>query len=168
MYSQETSDIVIEEKIAKIEAEIQAWQKQTNAPAVSVAFQHGDFYHENAWGLSDIENQVKAKPTSSYQIASTTKPMTAIAILKLWEIGKIDLDAEVQTYYPYFPKKKYPITIRQILSHTAGISHYRSNSKEEKHIKDPYSTKMAIDIFKDWELIFEPNTDWLQSFRCGD
>jgi CubicO group peptidase (beta-lactamase class C family) len=160
MYSQETSDIVIEEKIAKIEAEIQAWQKQTNAPAVSVAFQHGDFYHENAWGLSDIENQVKAKPTSSYQIASTTKPMTAIAILKLWEIGKIDLDAEVQTYYPYFPKKKYPITIRQILSHTAGISHYRSNSKEEKHIKDPYSTKMAIDIFKDWELIFEPNTDW--------
>ncbi|MDN3643173.1 serine hydrolase domain-containing protein [Lutimonas halocynthiae] len=160
MFSQETSDTVIEEKIAQIEAEIQAWQKQNNAPAVSVAFQHGDFYHENAWGLADIENQVKAKSTSSYQIASTTKPMTAMAILKLWEMGKIDLDAEVQTYYPSFPKKKYPITIRQILSHTAGISHYRSDSKEEKHIKDPYSTKMAIDIFKDWELIFEPSTDW--------
>ena len=162
-FSQETSDAVIGEKLAEIEAKIQAWQKQTNAPAVSVAFQHHDFYYENAWGLADIENQVKAKPASSYQIASTTKPMTAMAILKLWEMGKIDLDAEVQTYYPSFPKKEYPITIRQILSHTAGISHYRSDSKEEKHIKEPYSTEMAIDIFKDWELIFEPNTDWKYS-----
>ena len=162
-FSQETSDAVVGEKLAKIEAKIQAWQKQTNAPAVSVAFQHHDFYYENAWGLADIENQVEAKPTSSYQIASTTKPMTAMAILKLWEMGKIDLDAEVQTYYPSFPKKEYPITIRQILAHTAGISHYRSDSKEEKHIKEPYSTEMAIDIFKDWELIFEPNTDWRYS-----
>ena len=129
MFSQETSDIANGEKLAKIEAKIQAWQNQTNAPAVSLAFQHNDFYYENAWGLADIENQVKAKPESSYQIASTTKPMTAMAILKLWEMGKIDLDAEVQTYYPSFPKKKYPITIRQILSHTAGISHYRSDSK---------------------------------------
>ncbi|WKK65733.1 serine hydrolase domain-containing protein [Lutimonas zeaxanthinifaciens] len=159
-FSQETSDAVNGEKLTKIEAKIQAWQKQTNAPAVSVAFQHHDFYYENAWGLADIENQVEAKPASSYQIASTTKPMTAMAILKLWEMGKIDLDAEVQTYYPYFPKKEYPVTIRQILSHTAGISHYRSDSKEEKHIKEPYSTTMAIDIFKDWELLFEPNTDW--------
>ena len=163
IFTQETSDIVMGENLTNIEAKILAWQKQTNAPAVSVAFQHGDFYYENAWGLADIENQVKAKPTSSYQIASTTKPMTAMAILKLWEMGKIDLDAQVQTYYPYFPKKKYPITIRQILSHTAGISHYKSDSKEEKHIKEPYSTNMAIDIFKDWELIFEPNTDWRYS-----
>ena len=162
-FSQETSDAVVGEKLAKIEAKIQAWQKQTKAPAVSVAFQHHDFYYENAWGLADIENQVEAKPASSYQIASTTKPMTAMAILKLWEMGKIDLDAEVQTYYPSFPKKEYPITIRQILAHTAGISHYRSDSKEEKHIKEPYSTEMAIDIFKDWELIFEPNTDWRYS-----
>ena len=162
-FSQENSDAVVGEKLAKIEAKIQAWQKQTNAPAVSVAFQHHDFYYENAWGLADIENQVEAKPASSYQIASTTKPMTAMAILKLWEMGKIDLDAEVQTYYPSFPKKEYPITIRQILAHTAGISHYRSDSKEEKHIKEPYSTEMAIDIFKDWELIFEPNTDWRYS-----
>ena len=160
IFSQQTSDIIIGEKFAKIEAKIQAWQKQTNSPAISVAFQYGDLYYENAWGLADIENQVKAKPTSSYQIASTTKPMTAMAILRLWEMGKIDLDAEVQTYYPSFPKKKNPITIRQLLSHTSGISHYQGDTKEEKHIKEPYSTKMAIDIFKDWELIFEPNTDW--------
>ena len=105
-FSQEKNDAVIGEKLAKIEAKIQTWQKQTNAPAVSVSFQHGDLYYENAWGLADIENQVKAKPEASYQIASTTKPMTAIAILKLWEMGKIDLDAELQTYYPSFPKKK--------------------------------------------------------------
>jgi CubicO group peptidase (beta-lactamase class C family) len=158
--AQETNNKVNGERLAEIEAKIQAWQNSTNAPAISVAFQHGDFYYENAWGLADIENQVEAKPASSYQIASTTKPMTAFAILKLWEMGKIDLDTEVQTYYPSFPKKKYPITIRQILAHTSGISHYRSDSKEEKHIKEPYSTEMAIGIFKDWELLFEPGTDW--------
>jgi CubicO group peptidase (beta-lactamase class C family) len=63
-------------------------RKQTNAPDVSVALQHHDFYYENAWRLADIKNQVNAKPTSSYQIASTTKPMTGMAILKLWEMGK--------------------------------------------------------------------------------
>ena len=43
IFTQETSDIVMGENLTNIEAKILAWQKQTNAPAVSVAFQHGDF-----------------------------------------------------------------------------------------------------------------------------
>ena len=49
-----------------------------------------------AFGYSDLENQIPAKPESAYRLGSVSKPMTAIAVLQLAEQGKIDLDAEVQ------------------------------------------------------------------------
>ena len=59
----------------------------------------------------------------------------AIAALKLVEQGKLDLDAEVQTYVPYFPRKEHPVTTRLLLGHLGGISHYR-NYELEGHFKD--------------------------------
>ena len=59
-------------------------------------------------------------------IASITKTMTAIAIMQLYEKGKLDLDVPIQTYLPDFPISKQSITIRHILSHTSGIPHYKS------------------------------------------
>ena len=72
------------------------------------------------FGYSDLENHVPAKADSAYRLASVTKSMTAIGVLKLVEQGKIDLDAEVQTYTPYYPKKESPITVRQVLGHLGG------------------------------------------------
>ncbi|HYK01184.1 MAG TPA: serine hydrolase domain-containing protein [Thermoanaerobaculia bacterium] len=47
------------------------------------------------------------------------------------EEGKIDLDAEVQRYVEYFPRSKaQPVTVRQLLAHQGGISHYRDYEKE--------------------------------------
>ena len=52
--------------------------------------------------------------------------MTAIAIMQLYEAGKVDIDASIQTYLPRFPQGLKTVTIRHLLSHTSGIGHYKS------------------------------------------
>lgn len=131
--------------------------KAQKMPGLSVAVMHGDFRWSRGFGLADVENEVPARADSSYRMASVTKPMTAVAVLKLVEEGKIDLDAEVQTYVPYFPRKAHKVTVRQLLAHQGGISHYRDYDKEGR-IREPKTTREAIAIFEDFELVNEPGT----------
>jgi CubicO group peptidase (beta-lactamase class C family) len=85
-----------------------------------------------------------------------------VAALKLAEEGKLDLDSEVQKYLPYFPKKKWPVTTRQLLAHLGGISHYK-NYQTEGRIKEHMNTKEALAIFQDFDLIAEPGTKYSYS-----
>lgn len=126
-------------------------------PGLSIGFVKDDYIWTKGFGYADLENRVSAKPESSYRLASVTKTITATAVLQLVERGKIDFDAEVQAYVPYFPKKKWPVTIRQLLGHIGGISHYK-NYDVEGHIKVHKNTKQALDIFKDFDLVAEPGT----------
>ena len=136
--------------------------KTQRMPGLSVAVMHGDFRWSRGFGFADVENEVPARADSSYRMASVTKPMTAVAVLKLVDEGKIDLDAEVQTYVPYFPKKAHKITVRQLLAHQGGISHYRDYAKEG-HIREHKPTRDAIAIFADFDLVNEPGTAYSYS-----
>jgi CubicO group peptidase (beta-lactamase class C family) len=126
-------------------------------PGLSVGFIKDDFRWSRGFGWADVENNVPAKAASAYRLASITKTVTAAAVLELVEEGKIDLDAPVQRYVPTFPRKKWPVTVRQLLGHIAGISHYR-NDAEESHIKEPKTTREAVAIFQDFDLMAEPGT----------
>ena len=80
-------------------------------------------------GYADVENAIPCRPNTPMRIASISKPLTAVALLQLWQKGLVDLDAPVQKYVPEFPKKEYKgekvvVTTRQLLSHMAGIRHY--------------------------------------------
>jgi CubicO group peptidase (beta-lactamase class C family) len=129
------------------------------APGLSVGFLKGDCIWSRGFGYSDLENMVPAKPESAYRLASLTKSITAIAVLQLVEAGKIDLDAEVQTYVPYFPRKKWPVTVRLLLGHLGGISAYKNHDLEER-IKVHKNTKEALAIFQDFDLVAEPGTKY--------
>ena len=63
--------------------------KAAQIPGLSVAVMKDDFVWSKGFGLADVENRVPATAESSYRLASVTKPMTAVAALKLWEQGKI-------------------------------------------------------------------------------
>lgn len=132
--------------------------KADRIPGLSIGFMKDDHFWTQGLGYSDLENQVLAKPQSSYRMASISKTFTAIAVLQLVEAGKIELDKEVQIYVPYFPRKKWPITVRQLLGHLGGISHY--NSDEEQHIKVHKNTKEALEIFQHFDLVAEPETKY--------
>ena len=126
-------------------------------PGVTVGFSQGEVEWVKGYGYADLENRVPATARSSYRLASVTKPMTAVAILQLVEQGKVDLDAPVQTYVPYFPVKAFPITVRQLLGHLGGIDAYR-DSQVEQHFKEHKDTRQSIAVFEQFDLIAEPGT----------
>ncbi|KAM6960610.1 serine beta-lactamase-like protein LACTB, mitochondrial [Aplochiton taeniatus] len=92
-------------------------------------------------GYSDLENRVPCCPDTVLRIASISKPLTTAAAARLWEEGKLDLDAPVQKYVPEFPQKQFDgedvtITPRMILSHLSGIRHYEKDAKKVREDRE--------------------------------
>ena len=159
--SRQTSDKYAD-KLRSFEEFVRQQMEKNKVPGLTVGFIKDDYIWVKGFGFADLENKVPAKAESSYRLASVQKSMTAAAILQLVEQGKIDLDAEIQTYVPYFPRKKYPITVRQLLYHLAGIPHY-VNRDVEQHIKEHKTTREAIAIFENFDLVAEPGTKFSYS-----
>ncbi|XP_075742344.1 serine beta-lactamase-like protein LACTB, mitochondrial [Rhipicephalus microplus] len=91
-------------------------------------------------GYADIENRVPCGSQTVMRIGSISKPIAMMTVAKLWEEGKIDLDKPIQDYVPSFPNKTFDdkpvvITLRDLVSHVAGIRHY-ANSKNSSPTKD--------------------------------
>ena len=147
------------EQIEVFEEFVTQQMKSDRIPGISIGFMKDDFVWTKGFGYADLENKSPAKAESAYRLASVTKPMTAIAILQLVEKGKIDLDAEVQAYVPYFPKKPWQVKVGLLLGHLGGISHYR-NYDLEGHFKDHKDTREAIAVFEDFDLVAEPGTTY--------
>jgi CubicO group peptidase (beta-lactamase class C family) len=103
---------------------------QHNIPAVSLMVQLGDVRWTEAFGYTDVENAVRAKVNSVYRLASVSKVFTATAVMQLVERGKIELDAPIQRYVREYPEKAHVVTVRQLLNHTSGLRHYRSDDDE--------------------------------------
>ena len=84
----------------------------------------GHLVYANAFGVRSIDSSDAVATRSLFHMASVTKPFVATAILQLWEAGKVNLDAPVVEYLPYFRLKEGPyaqITVRQLLNHTSGV-----------------------------------------------
>jgi len=138
---------------------VKAQMKQDKIPGLSIGFVKDGEFWAKGYGFIDLENEVPADKHSTYRLASNTKSMTAAAILKLYEDNKLDLDDPISKYVSYFPNKKWKVTIRQVLGHIGGISHYKDYD-EEGHIKTYKETKEAIEIFDDFDLVAQPGTEF--------
>ncbi|MBL0306469.1 MAG: beta-lactamase family protein [Chitinophagaceae bacterium] len=87
----------------------------------------GQLIYKNSYGYTDIEKKIPVTSSSMFRIASMSKSFTAMAILKLRDEGKLDLDDPAYFYIPELKNIKYPtadaphITIRHLLTHGAGF-----------------------------------------------
>lgn len=133
-----------------------------NIPGLQVAvWKEGETVFSEGFGYADVEHQVPMNPNVKMRIGSVSKTLTSAAIGKLYEEEKLDLEAEVQDYVPYFPEKRSPVTVEQVAGHTAGIRHYRG---DEFLMNKRFDTvKEGIEIFDDDTLLFEPGTDYSYS-----
>ncbi|MEJ7758309.1 MAG: serine hydrolase domain-containing protein [Gemmatimonadaceae bacterium] len=108
-------------------AEIDTLMREYNGavPGASLLIVHdGHAVVRRAWGMADIEAGIKATPATNYRLASVTKPFTAAAILLLAEDRKLTLDDKVNRWLPSLPGAAEPVTIRHLLTHTAGLVDY--------------------------------------------
>lgn len=149
-------------QIRTYEAYIDDWMKRQNITGFTVGFTKDGCEWVRGFGLADVENNVAMEADSSYRYASVQKSMTAVAVLQLVEQGKIKLDEAIQTYVPYFPKKRFPITVRQLLGHLGGIAHY-PHPQRTKDLTVPLTTRETIALFADEELAAEPGTKFVYS-----
>lgn len=120
----------------------------------------GEVKWMGAAGYSDDEAKIKFTPSTLTRIASISKPITAIAVMQLFEAGKIDLDKPIQHYLPDFPiKSEGAFTIRQLLNHSSGLDDYK-NKKEMENQTNYASLSDAMKVFEDRDLISVPGKEF--------
>ena len=113
------------EIVALVEAKVHEEMAKNSVPGLTVAIAwEGQIRYSKAFGLADIENQVPARTDTRFRTASIAKSLTATAVMKLVELGLIDLDADIREYVPAFPQQDKEILVRHVLSHQSGIRHY--------------------------------------------
>jgi CubicO group peptidase (beta-lactamase class C family) len=141
----------------------QAMMSERQIPGLSVAVAvEGEIVWSEAFGYADRERHVPATPETQFRVASLSKLFAAAALAQLYERGRLDLDAPIQTYVPGFPDKGYTITARQLAGHRAGIRDYRDDS-EAINTRHYRSVSESLEKFKDDPLKFAPDSDFCYS-----
>ena len=100
------------------------WDKTTSPGMVVAVIRDGEIIFQRGYGMANLEHDVPISPDTVFYIASTSKQFTAACIALLVRQGKISLDDEVRKYVPELPDYGHPLTIRQLVHHTAGTRDY--------------------------------------------
>src|SRR4028118_1940664 len=108
-----------------LEGLIQEKIETNGVPGLSVAVVKGDrVVWERGFGFADFATSAPATPSTSYLWFSMTKIVTATAIVRLAEGGKLDLDAPADEYFRGLKvvSQPTPVTVRHLLNHTSGLA----------------------------------------------
>jgi len=112
----------------------------------------GKILYQNIFGWANYLKRDSLKIDDKFELASVSKPLTAVGILKLVEAGKLRLDQTINDFYPDFP---YPgITIKMLLTHRSGLPNYVYFSEE--HWPDRKKGMTNQDVMK-MLTEFKPN-----------
>ena len=152
-----------DQAIHEADSIVQYYFDGRDLPGMSISVYKGDhLIWSKGYGYADIQNQVPVNPSlTKFRIGSVSKTLTSAGLGLLIQDGRIDPDAVVQTYVPDFPEKEYPITVRQVAGHIAGIRHYIGFEFMSNKL---YPTiDEGLDIFKNDALLFEPGTQYSYS-----
>jgi serine beta-lactamase-like protein LACTB len=136
---------------------------EQNLPGISVAVGvGGDIVWAEGFGWADLENRVPVSPEMRFRIGTASIALTSAAVGLLLERNRLKLDEKIQTYVPEFPEKQWPVTLRQLMGHLAGV---RNDSGDEGPLFSVRCerTVEALQYFKDSALLFEPGTQYRYS-----
>ncbi|XP_054158392.1 serine beta-lactamase-like protein LACTB, mitochondrial [Oppia nitens] len=160
----------IDDVISDARKELQLLLTNQSIPGAVVAFSiKGKTVWSESFGLADIENNVTTHVDSMWRLCSISKAITSVLVGQLLEKKLLDLDKPIDNYLPLslFPIHRYngtdyKLTLRQLMSHTAGL-HVSDVSKDfQKFFKATNITQM-IRLFNNEPLLYKPGTDWRYS-----
>jgi CubicO group peptidase (beta-lactamase class C family) len=142
---------------------VRAALTEQNLPGLSVAVGVGsDIVWAEGFGWADLENRVPVAPDIRFRIGTASKALTSAAVGLLLEKDRLNLDDEIQTYVPTFPKKQWPVTLRQLMGHLAGV---RNDGGDEGPLLSARCerTVEGLQHFAERSLLFEPGTQYRSS-----
>jgi CubicO group peptidase (beta-lactamase class C family) len=116
----------------------------------------GEIVWAEGFGWADVEKRTPVTPRTRFRIGHASKPVTSAAVGLLMEQRTLHLDDEIQTYVPSYPRKDWPVTLRQLMGHTAGIRHYA----DRDHLPSEPCTRASeqLRFFANDPLRFKPET----------
>lgn len=90
------------------------------------------------YGYTSIDTQEKVTADAVFRLASVSKIFTAIAVMQLVEQGKVSLSEDIQNYVPFNLNLKYAVTLKQLLTHTAGFEDkfYGDSSLDRENMQE--------------------------------
>jgi serine beta-lactamase-like protein LACTB len=142
---------------------VRAHLAERNLPGLSVAVgASGDIIWAEGFGWADLEKRVRVEPETRFRIGTASTALTSAAAGLLLEKERLKLDEKIQTYVPEFPEKQWPVTLRQVMGHVAGV---RSDGGDEGPLLSVRCERPvdALEYFKDRPLLFEPGTQYRYS-----
>ncbi|MCW5971387.1 MAG: beta-lactamase family protein [Blastocatellales bacterium] len=142
---------------------VRASLAEQNLPGLSVAVGVGDdIVWAEGFGWADLENRVPVAPGTRFRIGTASTVLTSAAAGLLLEKDRLKLEDEIQTHVDAYPKKKWPVTLRHLMGHTAGVI---TDGGDEGplftlHCERPVE---GIGPFAARPLLFEPGTEYRYS-----
>ena len=115
-----------DESAKKVDAFLSQWDKN-DMPGCSVgAVKDGRLVYKRAFGMANLDYDVPNTTSTLFNLASVSKPFTAMSIALLAQQGKLSLDDDIRKYVPEIPKYDETITIRHLIHHSSGIREYQA------------------------------------------
>jgi CubicO group peptidase (beta-lactamase class C family) len=147
---------------------------QQNLPGLSVAVGvDGDIVWAEGFGWADLENHVPVAPDTGFRVADASKALTSAAVGLLLEKNMLHLDDEIQVHVPEFPKKQWPVTLRQLMAQVAGVpTDHGGEAPLSNASRDDGNPArrcertvdgLQLDNFGERKLLFEPGTKYSSS-----
>ena len=134
---------------------------EQNLPGLSVAVGvEGEIVWAEGFGWTDLETRDAVAPDTRFRAGDASRALTSAAVGLLLEKNTLNLDAEIQAYVPDFPKKQWPVTLRQLMGHLAGL---RDDAGDEASLTPCQRTLDGLRLFAQDKLLFEPGTRHLPS-----
>jgi CubicO group peptidase (beta-lactamase class C family) len=156
---------VLPDRLARIDSFLQEAVDRGIVPnAQTYVMRRGQLIHRGTYGLADLASERAARPDDIYRIASQTKALVSVGLMKLYERGMFLLDDPIANYIPAFARTQVlgeldkstgeysleplerPITIRHLLSHTAGLPYGMPEGFTDDHDIPIHATFEVVTI----------------------
>lgn len=142
---------------------LDAEKAKNKIPGYAAAvYYRGNLLWARGTGIADLKTNRAVRRDTPFRLASISKPISAVALLYLFEQRKVQLKDEVRKHCPAWPVKAFPSTLEQLLGNTGGIRHYRG--QEDANNLTAYAG--VVDSLKKFALeplAYEPGSKYLYS-----
>jgi CubicO group peptidase (beta-lactamase class C family) len=115
-----------DESAKKADAFLAQWDKNDMPGCAVGVIKDGKLVYKRGFGMANLDYDVPNTPATLFNLASASKPFTAMSVALLAQQGKLSLDDDIRKYIPEIPKYDETVTIRHLLYHTSGIREYQA------------------------------------------
>jgi serine beta-lactamase-like protein LACTB len=136
---------------------------EQNLPGISVAVGiDGNLVWAEGFGWADIENKAPVGPQTRFKLGTASTVLTSAAAGLMLENQRMYLDDVIQMHVPAYPEKKWPVTVRQVMGHLAGVP---SDGGDEGPFRSESCGRPVegLRLFADESLRFQPGTEYRYS-----